>query len=295
MSAWRRPTLAGTWLLAGCGRLPGDDDRPASLGAEVLREVGTLGAVLSARWVVYAVVVVTIALLLRRLFDLGIRIVWRLGWDPERAMARGQSALDFTFTAVAALLVLRPFFNAAPVLAGSFAVGIALVAAVALPAWIQDLVAGIELATRRTLREGDQVAVKEHAGTVRSIGLLRTRLREGDGSTLTIPNRLLASAAVRVGRDAGAVPITIKLPTERADDPAYRRQLEQHALLSAFRRSGSSPILKETPQGWTLTLQTWATRDAAVASRALEQIVRDFDHAGNTSPAEVSAQEGEHD
>src|SRR5690606_41518835 len=90
----------------------------------------------------------------------------------------------------------------------------------------QDFAAGVELSTRKTIREGDQVELDRNSGTIRSLGVLRTRLRAGDGSTITVPNRLLATATVRVGRDSGAIPVVTKLPTDKAIDPAYREQIE---------------------------------------------------------------------
>lgn len=290
---WRTVVAHCGLLLAmsGCGRLAPDEPAPKTeLDQEILREVVALAHALSTRWLLWAVLLVAVVMAFRRFQALCIRIVWRLGWDSSRRMARAQNALDLAFIVVAALLVLRPIFAAAPLVSGVLAAGACLVFAIALPSWLQDFTAGLELSMRRRVREGDQVELERQTGTVRSIGLLRTRLRAPDGSTLTIPNRLLVTEPVRVGRDSGAIPVTVKLPAERAADPRWREQLEQLALLCPFRRAGSGPSLRQTADGWTLTLQSWSTRDPTIVQRALETLVRELDEP---LPSTVVPPEGE--
>lgn len=269
--------LVTALIMAGCRAGDGDTIEPTrTLGQELMLELQTLTEHVSGRWVVFAAVVIGVTMVLRRWLDLAVRITWRLGWDSQRRMARGRSVLDFTFAAVAALLIVRPFFGLAPLLSSLVAAVAALVIALALPTWIQDFAAGVELATRKTFREGDQIQVGDIEGTVRSIGLFRTRLRHGDGSSMTLPNRLIAGDAIRVGRDTGAVPISVPIPRYAGDDPQIRSQIESLAIVSPFRRAGSTPQLRQTPEGWALVLQTWSTRNSSVVHRALEQQIGVF-------------------
>lgn len=272
---------------SGCGRFGPPEPVPATeLDHEILREVMAFASVLSTRWLLYTLLLVALLVLFRRFVGLCIRVVWRLGWDSARRMARAQNALDLVMLVTVALLVSRPFFKAAPLISGVLAAGACLIAAIALPSWLQDFTAGLELSARTRLREGDQLELEQQTGTVRSIGVLRTRLRAADGATLTIPNRLLVSQPVRVGRDSGAVPIMVALPDERAEDPHYREQLERLALLCPFRRAGSGASVRRTTDGWVLTVQSWSTRDPTVAQRALEKLVRELDEP---APAEHPA------
>lgn len=290
-----RHVVLGVALLAGgCGKIAKTSSTSTeSLGLEVLLEVDAMATLFSARSVLYAVVIIGVTLLVRRLLDATIRVVWRLGWDTEHAMARGQSVLDFTFAVVATLLILRPFFVAAPLVAGVLASGSAIIIAIALPTWVQDFAAGLELSTRQTVREGDQIELKRHSGTIRSIGILRTRLRTGDGSTVTVPNRLLAAATVRVGRDSGAVPIVVRLPPEHAEDPHYRERIERLALMSPYRRAGSMPTVRRTAEGWILTLQSWSTRDGVAPQKAIEKTIRELDARREATPLLTPERDGD--
>jgi len=238
----------------------------AGMVGEFTTELTRFGAMFSWRWLVYAILVVVTAVLLRRLADLVIRVGWRLGWDPTQRMGQASNLIDLAFVGLVTLLLLRPFFLAAPMIAPLGAAVLACIVAFAIPTVLHDLVAGIMLATRTTLREGDSVVIEGDHGIVRSLGLLHSRVRRGDASTTTIPNRLLTSVAVRVGRDRDSLSVSVRLP-DAGDDPDRLRIM---ATLSPWRRAGSTPRFEHTERGVWLVLSTWATRNPAIVRRSFE-------------------------
>jgi len=237
----------------------------------LVREIAAIQDRLNGRLVISVSLLLVAIWLLRRGLLAGIRVVWRLGWDRPRRLARLRSISDVTFLVVVVLLVLRKFLLVAPIVTWlTVAVG-ALVVALALPNWVRDLVAGVALANRKRFREGDQVRLQGAAGSVRHIGLLRTAIRAGDGGTLSVPNRDVLAHTIQVGREQQAAPIEIMLPPDASATPRARETLLRLAQVSPFRRGGSRPTLSETDAGWVLSVQTWSTRNVEAARRALER------------------------
>ena len=237
----------------------------------LLTEITALQGLLNARLVLYIAVLAGIIVLIRRGLLAGTRVVWRLGWDRPRRLARLRSSSDITLMTVLVLLVLRRLVLVAPIVTWLSVAVVSLVMAIALPAWIRDFVAGVWLANRQRFREGDQVRLPNAAGSVRHIGVLRTEIRAGDGGTLSVPNREVLANTIQVGREQQAAPIEIHLPDDAVDSPEEREMLLRLAQVSPFRRGGSIPSLTETDKGWILSVQTWSTRDVDGARRALER------------------------
>ncbi len=234
-------------------------------------EVAALQMRLNGRLVLYVAALLGLVWLLRRALLSGTRVVWRLGWDRKRRIARFRSIADVTLIVVVALLVLRKLLDAAPVITWLSVAVLGLVVALALPHWIRDFIAGVSLASRSRFREGDQVRLPSAVGAVRHIGLWRTEIRAGDGGTLSVPNREVLSHTIQVGREQRAAPVDVVLPPEAASSPEQRTMLLRLAHVSPFRRGGSRPTLTETDRGWVLSMQTWSTRDVDGARRALER------------------------
>ncbi len=237
----------------------------------LLLEISELKGLLNARLVLYVAVLIGLIVLIRRGLLSGTRVVWRLGWDRPRRLARLRSISDITLMAVLVLLVLRRLMIAAPIITWLTVAVLSLVLAIALPTWIRDFVAGVWLANRQRFREGDQVRLLGASGSVRHIGVLRTEIRAGDGGTLSVPNREVLANTIQVGREQQAAPIEFVLPPDAADSPEEREMLLRLAHVSPFRRGGSRPVLTETDRGWVLSLQTWSTRNVDEARRALER------------------------
>lgn len=243
----------------------------ATLATRLIGELHELSGVLTPRLLFYIVFVLGAIYVLRRLMLFSTRVVWRLGWDPDRRLARLRSMLEITLLAVGALLLLRPFFLLGPLLSGLTLAVLLLLTALALPSWVQDLVAGVALAARTRFREGDQVRFAAVAGSVRHVGLWRTSIRAGDGGTISIPNREVVAHSIQVGREQRAAPIEVVIPEALSTTPAERDAVLARAQLSAFRRAGSRATLRPEDGGWVVSMQTWCTRDLEGARRALER------------------------
>lgn len=234
-------------------------------------EISALGGRLDARLVLYVALLLGLVWLIRRGLLQGTRVIWRLGWDRTRRLARLRSISDITLIAVLMLLVLRELVLEAPIITWLSVSVMLLAVAIALPTWVRDLAAGIALANRSRFREGDQVRLPSAVGSVRHIGILRTAIRAGDGGTLSVPNREVLAHTIQVGREQQAAPVDIVLPPEAAASPEAREMLLRLAHVSPFRRGGSRPTLTESDRGWVLSIQTWSTRDVDGARRALER------------------------
>jgi hypothetical protein len=234
-------------------------------------EILAVQAHLDAKFVVYVAFLLVLVWLARRALLSGTRVVWRLGWDRSRRLARLRSISDITLLTVLTLLVLRRLMIEAPIVTWLNVAVLSLIAAIALPSWMRDFAAGVALANRSRFREGDQVRLPSAVGSVRHIGLLRTAIRAGDGGTLSVPNREVLAQTIQVGREQQAAPVEILLPPEATNNPEAREMLLRLAHVSPFRRGGSWPTLTESDRGWVLGVQTWSTRDVDGARRALER------------------------
>ncbi len=237
----------------------------------LLEELLALQGRLNGRLVLYVAVLLGLVWLLRRALLWATRVVWRLGWDRGRRLARFRSIADITLIVVVTLLVLRKLLLVAPVVTWLSVAVLGLVIALALPHWVRDFIAGVSLASRNRFREGDQVRLPSAVGAVRHIGLWRTAIRAGDGGTLSVPNREVLAHTIQVGREQRAAPVEVVLPPEAASTPEERTMLLRLAHVSPFRRGGSRPTLNETDRGWVLSMQTWSTRNVDGARRALER------------------------
>jgi len=243
------------------------DTFTGTLGHEII----AIGERLDARLVLYVAVLFGVAVLLRRGLLFATHVIWRLGWDRTRRLARLRSISDITLMTAMLLLVVRKLVLVAPIVTWLTTAVLVLAFAIALPSWIRDFFAGVALANRKRFREGDQVKLRDAVGSVRHIGVLRTEIRAGDGGTLSVPNREVLAHTIQVGREQRAAPIDIVIPPEAADTPEEREMLLRLAQVSPFRRGGSRPSLTETDKGWVLSLQTWSTRNVESARRALER------------------------
>lgn len=238
---------------------------------QLLAEILAIQGRLDARLVLYVALLLGLVWLARRALLSGTRVIWRLGWDRTRRLARLRSISDITLIVVLTLLVLRKLMIAAPIVTWLSIAVLSLAVAIALPSWVRDFAAGVALANRTRFREGDQVRLPGAVGSVRHIGLLRTAIRAGDGGTLSVPNREVLAQTIQVGREQQAAPVEIVLPPEAAASPETREMLLRLAHVSPFRRGGSRPTLTESDRGWVLAMQTWSTRDVDGARRALER------------------------
>ncbi len=257
--------------------MPGVVETPppggSSLGSEILLEFRTLTTLLTPGLVLYLMAVFFVALGARRGIGWITKLAWRLGADPRHRLSRVKGGLDLGVVLLATVVAARPFFVAVPLVSSIGLAVFGLVVAVALPEWVQSLVAGLSLTRRAQFREGDRIEVGDVEGAVERMGLLRTVLRASDGSSVSVPNRDIVRRAIRVGGELSAVPVTIELPPETSGTSAARERARRLAWLSPYRRAGSPPRLEEREHRLVLGIQTWCTADPGRARQALEQAI----------------------
>lgn len=145
-------------------------------------------------------IVLTVALVLGVRWALRQRTPMSLNVDPGvrtrvRLVQRmGSTAAVLLGCAIAAAQLGVLSGIASTVLAGS-AIG-AIVVGFAARATLANALAGVVLTVTQPLRVGDQVKVGDHEGTVEDVTLSATVLRTIHGTTIRIPNELLAQSVV---------------------------------------------------------------------------------------------------
>jgi small conductance mechanosensitive channel len=249
------------------------------LGVRLVDEIARLPEVFGVRLVLWVSVVVVATVLGRGAVAAGVRLLWRIGLDRARRLGRLAALLRVLVWTLGALLVLRPVFRAVPVLTALTVAVAALLVALALPRLVQSVVAGLSLAVRARFREGDQIEVLGHRGSIRTLGIVRTQLRVEDGSSVWLPNVVLDREAVRVDRSTGAAPVRVHvaIPVEGRD--YIVEQLSRAVTLLPYRRAGSVPRVvpaSDDELEWVIELQTWATRELTMVRRALRRTVDDI-------------------
>ncbi|HEU5063099.1 MAG TPA: mechanosensitive ion channel domain-containing protein [Solirubrobacterales bacterium] len=99
---------------------------------------------------------------------------------------------------VVAMLVLGQFTELQRLATGVFASTALVVAVVGFAAQrtLGNMIAGIQIAVSQPIRIGDRVSFEECEGRVTDITLSYTYVDPGDGSSVVIPNQLLAEGVV---------------------------------------------------------------------------------------------------
>jgi small conductance mechanosensitive channel len=246
------------------------------LGARIVEEIGLLPEVFGARLVLWVTLVFLATFTARAAVLAGVRLAWRLGFDRQRRLGRFAAIVRVVLWLVGALLVLRPVFVAVPVLTTLATVITALLFAVAMPGHVQSIAAGLSLALLARYREGDQIEVGGHRGSIRSLGLVRTQLRVEDGSSVWLPNAVLDHEAVKVDRSTGAAPVRVRIEIDLPERERVLEEITAAVTLMPLRRAGSAPRIVATSEDertYTVELQTWATRELDLARKSLRRTV----------------------
>jgi small-conductance mechanosensitive channel len=173
-------------------------------------------------------------------------------------------------------VVLRGAFRVAPVLTSVFAL-LFLLGVLFLSGVVPNTFVGIAVTLRRRIRVGDRVKVGSHEGVVREIGLTQLHLRGADGSTVLVPNRLMAELPVVVERARNSVPVRVRLKVEHKLTPAQLERLRQIALLSPYRAPDSLIDVSRNPEdeyAISVEIQAWSGRAQRDARAQLESALR---------------------
>ncbi len=214
------------------------------------------------------------AVILSRLVARLVHRVWRAGYDSERRLALGLSVTRIGLCLVViagATALMTPWLGQLPSHLLLPALGVIALAGFPL---MQNAVAGVYLIGRGDVREGDRVRVAGVVGTVREIGLSRVRIREEDGSTTLVPNRVFVRESVGVLRASGRATIVAQLDVDpRKVSPRLLRQL---VLLCPYRVVGTPVRVRQVGDSWEIDLQTWRPRCHEEVERYLRRAARAY-------------------
>lgn len=204
----------------------------------------------------------------------GTRFVLRLGLKRRRLISTTGAMLSLLAWFWAFAAILSRLLRTAPTLT----LGVLTLAAVAsvlvLRRQLESLAAGVSLAVRSRLREGDRIALGEFQGVVRRVGFTRVELHQADGSRLYLPNRLISTQAVTIGPARYSVPLQISLDRDRPWSAEEIHRARMLASLSPY-RDPSGRVVVETSgtreHHLTVQLQIWSPRLAAAAEQHLRR------------------------
>jgi len=252
----------------GPGGVPVGQEPEAAFELEALRHDLTF-----PRGLFFPLVVI-LAWAATRAIQRGARFVLHLGIKRRRLVSTGAALLSLAMWALAIALILGRLLRAAPTLT----LGVLTLASVAsvlvLRHQLESLAAGVSLAVRDRLREGDRIAVGEFNGVVRRVGFTRVELHQADGSRLFIPNRIISTESVAIGPARYSVPLQISLGRDRpwgAEEIHHARQI---AALSPY-RDPSGRIVVEAREGeqhlLLVQLQVWSPRLVTTAEQHLRR------------------------
>ncbi|MEZ4452812.1 MAG: mechanosensitive ion channel [Nannocystaceae bacterium] len=156
----------------------------------------------------------------------------------------------------------------------------------------ENLSTGIGLALRGRIKVGDQISVGEHSGMVRSVGLMHIHLRVADGSTVYLPNRLLADTPVAIGRARNSYPLRVRLAGHGVWPPAAIETARWIAALSPYRDVNArvSVQVEGADQSvLVVEIQVWSPRLLDAAEKHLRAMLAE--HVGDAAAAEGAAPE----
>jgi small-conductance mechanosensitive channel len=148
--------------------------------------------------------------------DSGGRLSERRRQRAETIGSVLRSAVSFLLFVTAFLLILAVFdINLAPFVAGTSLVGVAV--GFGAQNLIKDFLSGMFLMLEDQYGVGDVIDVGEATGTVESVGLRTTRLRDIEGVVWYVRN----GEIVRVGNSSqGYAQVVLDVPVARTDDLA---------------------------------------------------------------------------
>lgn len=259
-------------LLVGCASDaptaaagPGD----VQLVDELIAEASRVAGLVSAPRLLLLLGLFALGLLSTRAFDAVVRLVWRLGLDPEHKLGVARRLADVLVFGALGSWVATRLLAAAPILTGLCAIVGVAGALWALARPVEDLVAGLGIVLRGRIHEGDHVRLGEHHGTVTEIGLMRLVLRDPEGATVYVPHRLLDQAVVQVHRDRRQVPVQVHVPCDRAVAIESMETARRVALLSPWRIPGTPVMVELDPDeaGLRVELQTFTELGARPAAQ----------------------------
>jgi small-conductance mechanosensitive channel len=191
----------------------------------------------------------------------------------------------FTVIAVLARFGVQTASLIAVLGAAGLAVGLAL------QGTLQNIAAGIMLLILRPIRAGEYIALSSGAdGTVEEVGLFLTRLVQGDGIHLTLPNSTVWNATITNYSRNKTRRLDIPVPVRYGDDlDAVVSKLQQIVDARPDGLKDPAPQVKVfdyKENGVTVNVRVWADSDKYWDLRwsLYQEIRRSLEEAGFQAP-----------
>lgn len=144
---------------------------------------------------------------------------------------------------LAALMILQLFnFNLGPLLASAGVVGVAL--GLAAQTIVKDCLNGILILIEDQYNVGDVVRIAGLSGTVETMSLRKTQVRDGDGTLYIVPNSQITTVA-NLTRDYSLA--TINIAVDFSADPDKVMAILKEAALSVRNDPAYSSVYLDTP------------------------------------------------
>jgi hypothetical protein len=208
------------------------------------------------------------------LLALGQSLLWlgrasfRFGFDPQRSLVRwGRIARTLGAFVLVLLLARWGLGVLAPAVAAVLLLCVLFVLAVT--GTLQDIAGGLHGQLRLRLREGDRVRVGRFEGELRSVHWERISLRQADGASIYLQNRVLLREPVEVYALRGAIPLCVTLAVDGAE-PVDVEQLRNTAAVMPYRLPGT--LLEVSPADGAVQVRcyVWSEDAARAATRLLQ-------------------------
>jgi hypothetical protein len=256
-------------LVMGCGdatvmydpvHAPPDD---ASLSGQLLGEVESLLALLAFPRVLFFPVVLVSAWLLSRVQQQLTRLVVRVGLRRRREVVAASALVTILLWGWAISLIAGRLLRAAPTLTLTIGALVGVLLFVGLSRQVENVAAGIGLATRGRIEEGNQVTVGPHTGIVRRVGMMRIQLRTPEGDLVYVPNRQFVTEVVSIGRTRDSYPLLVECVREHAWAPDEIERARLCALLSPYRDPHSRVSVttaRDDVHVLSIEIQVWMSR-----------------------------------
>ena len=258
---------------------------PMTLGQRFVAEIDALVAASTVRWLLFAVVIGLAVWAAIRGVSFAEQWLRRHLPDQETRLARITAASHVSAVVGGTIVALVPLLRLAPLVTGAAWLLLSCFTLLVAGRQLRNLLAGLALSRRRVFREGDSLVLGERRGTVRTIGLWRTKLVLDDGSTTWMPNYELAHGDITVGGVAGAARVRFELPLPAPASPDTLAEIRSLLAQTPYRLPGGT-ITVRAGTALSVELETWASRDAGAIGRRLSRRIADV-----LEPAPAPAEE----
>lgn len=272
--------LAASLVSTGCGRntLTGESNatarHPGGFSDELAREVEALQDLLTFPQVLFFPTLLGLALVFTFVIGWATRLGLRLGVRRSRLLI-GFSVLGRIGLWLWAIsLIMGRLLETAPAVTLIFLLLVTIVMLAGLSRAVENVVAGVVLAMRGRITEGDQVRVGDLTGMVVRVGLTQVQLRNEAGDTIEVPARQFVAESVSVGRARHSYPTRVRLVHDAPWTAEEIERARRTAEVSPYRDPNTPVRVRaEGEEGQILSVEilVWSSRLVQEAEQHLRR------------------------